>query len=476
LISVRRARGIEPLDLLLLTSTLGAILWVIDPIYDINDLFWHVLIGDELRSGVSFSEVGSGFSFTVQNAEWRSGAWASEWLMSWLYQVGGWTLVLSSLRIGSIIGVAAVLWIFVVRTLPSRAVLLPYLLVMASLALTVEERPQSLSYIFIAVAGVWWFRGVVDSRIPHWLAVLIVTAVWANLHGLWIVMPLVMGLMLVGRMLDHGWKDGELRRSAAALLGSIAGGLITPLGFAGATLSLGVSSAARDIISEWAVTRLLGWPGYLLLVSAAVTVFLLGRVQDVRRSEILYSAAAIIFGLMAARNVTPALLLLAPLTASLVQRALGERAIVEISAPEARRLTIAAFGACIVGSIAIAVTLGVRTQGPPDTLPIAMANRLSEEPGQVRVLNDYNWSGTVLFYGGPDVQVAVDGRTDYYGSDYLNGYQDALAKGVGLTELVSDLEPTHALIAEGSAADTILRHEGWKVLAADDNGVLLEAP
>ncbi len=110
-------RRIEPLDLLMLVMTFAAGLWVIDPIYDINDVFWHILLGDQIRAGTPFAELGSTFSFSVENPDWRTGAWGSEFLMSWLYDLGGWTLLVNALRLGSIVGVSFVFWRNVVRRL-----------------------------------------------------------------------------------------------------------------------------------------------------------------------------------------------------------------------------------------------------------------------------------------------------------------------------------------------------------------------
>lgn len=469
-------RRIEPLDLLMLVVTIAAGLWVIDPIYDINDVFWHVLVGDEIRAGVPFSELGSTFSYSVENQDWRTGAWASELLMSWLYDLGGWGLLVNVMRLGSIAGVAFVFWRHLLGRWPSRAVLLPYLLAMTALALTVQERPQSISYVFVALSGVWWLRSVLDHRPPHWLLVGITAALWANLHGLWVLLPGVLALTFVGRLLNHGIGDPLRLPVAKALLASLVGGCLTPLGPSGLLLAGRIQDSATNLINEWAPTALIGWPGYLLLLGGALSLYLVGRIPGTTRAELLYILAIGVFGLMAERNVTPALLLLVPLLASLLHRALGDRATVAVSSTERHRLTAIAAAVASVGVLALGLTIGIRGQGPPDTLPVALASRLADEPGPIRLLNDYNWSGISLFYGGDDLQVGADGRADYYGADFLTRYQDAVVFGHDVRPLVEDLDPTHALLPAESATAAILQDDGWTVVDSSDEHILLAAP
>jgi hypothetical protein len=191
---------------------------------------------------------------------------------------------------------------------------------------------------------------------------------------------------------------------------------------------------------------------------------------------LLYVVAIGIFGLMAERNVTPAVLLLTPLLTSLLSRALGRRAETSVSSRERSRLTVAAAAAAAIGVLAVGFAVGMREQGPPDSLPVALAARLADEGGPVRLLNDYNWSGVALFYGGVGVQVGADGRADYYGADFLTRYQDAVVYGHNLRPLIEDLNPTHALVPEESATAAILQDDGWTLLASDDDHVLLVAP
>jgi hypothetical protein len=253
------------------------------------------------------------------------------------------------------------------------------------------------------------------------------------------------------------------------------GGLLTPLGLRGLLLPLQIQGAARDLVSEWELTALFAWPGYVLMVVAALALYLAGRVRA-SRAELLFAVSVIVFGLMAVRNVTPAVLLLTPLLSSLITRALGSRAETSVSAEERRRLHSIAWVLVVVGMLSVAATVTLREQGPPDSLPLALAGELAEQPGEVRLLNDYNLSGISLFYGGQGVRMAVDGRTDYYGAEFLDRYQDAILYGKDLDSLVEELDPTHALLESDSAAAALLQSQGWSEIADGEDHVLLAAP
>ncbi len=154
------------------------------------------------------------------------------------------------------------------------------------------------------------------------------------------ILPGVMALAFVGRLIDRGLGDPLRLPMAAALLSSLVGGCLTPLGPSGLLLAARIQDSATDLINEWAPTTLFGWPGYVLLVAGALALYLLGRVPGTSRAELLYVLAIGGFGLMAERNVTPAVLLLTPLLASLISRALGRRAEVSVSPRERSRLTM----------------------------------------------------------------------------------------------------------------------------------------
>ena len=97
-------------------------------------------------------------------------------------------------------------------------------------------------------------------------------------------------------------------------------------------------------------------------------------------------------------------------------------------------------------------------------------------PGQ-RVLNDYNASGVVLYFAPPGTKVAIDGRSDRYGAQYISSYVKLMALKGDWEGLLQRLAPTSALIRSDSAlAHVLVTERGWTQIAAEGDYVLLQAP
>ena len=299
-----------------------------------------------------------------------------------------------------------------------------------------------------------------------------VSIVAANLHGLWVVLPAVLLLALAGRLLDHGRQDPYPRPLAVAVLARTLGGLLTPIGINSWLLPFRLR-AAGGIIIEWQRTQLIAWPGNILMIVAGLCLYLVGRYRT--RSWILYAVIVSIFGLSAIRNVTPAVLLSTPLLAALLEKRLGSRAKSCVTPRERRALSRVSLAMVVTGSMLVGKTLMTREHGPPDDLPVGALSILGKSGESVRLLNEYGWSGMSLFYGPEGLRVGIDGRAGYYGGDFIRRYERALG-GVGLDELVADLELTHALLRQDTPAVDLLESDGWSVQAEDDHFVLLQAP
>ena len=92
---------------------------------------------------------------------------------------------------------------------------------------------------------------------------------------------------------------------------------------------------------------------------------------------------------------------------------------------------------------------------PVDEQPIELGRAAARTWHGERVLNDYNVAGIALYFGGPRVQVAIDGRADRYGKDYINDYMDMMILRGDWESLLRDLDPTSALLeARGPARPT----------------------
>jgi hypothetical protein len=180
-----------------------------------------------------------------------------------------------------------------------------------------------------------------------------------------------------------------------------------------------------------------------------------------------------IFALMAIRNVAPALEILGPLVAArlcLAFPTVGRRPEPRWSAP----LGVVAATVMVVAGL---LTVPGRAHLPSEEFPVQLAARIGELSSAQRVLNDYNAAGLVLFFAKPTDQVAIDGRTDRYGADYIGSYV-ALEDVKGeWAALLDRLDPTVALLkADGPLAHVLVAERGWQRLGASGDWVLLQEP
>jgi hypothetical protein len=116
----------------------------------------------------------------------------------------------------------------------------------------------------------------------------------------------------------------------------------------------------------------------------------------------------------------------------------------------------------------------------PRDIPVALLSRLADAPQPLKVLNTYNVSGPVLWFGGgpEQVTVGIDGRADRYGAEYIERYTDGLVFArPGWDELFDQLDPDVAVLrVDQPLTGVLVAQRGWTEVAREGSTVLLRAP
>jgi hypothetical protein len=445
------------------------------PLRDI-DLYWHLRLGQEIVAGVPVAEAGRGWSFAPVPDTWVSSQWLVEVLLARLEAAGG----LGALVLVRVVTVALTLATLAWATLrrrPPRAGIWPFLLGAVVLTLVTQERSQQVSFVLAPLVGLWAERLWREGRLPAWWWLLPLAAVWANVHGGWVLLPLLLVLAALARALDHGWRDRAVGGGVLLAAGSVLAACISPTGVENALAVVRFAGSTTAIV-EWQPVTLrnpIAAPLVVALV-AAVWLWARGRARP-SRGELVLVLAVAGFGMLSQRNVAPALLVLAPVLTGAIARALGEPDPVPAGtvAPYRRTaLALAALGA-VVG-LAVA-PLQPRPVDP--TVPQQLLATLADAPDPQRVLNGYNISGPVLWFAGPPpgVQVGIDGRADRYGADYISRYLRMVAAAPGWSTLLDELAPTSALLgADDALTGVLVAQRGWVEVGREGGWVLLRAP
>jgi hypothetical protein len=465
-------RAIAPFHLLIAVAFFGAVFIAAGDLTD-PDLYWHIPVGADIVHHHHVEGAGSQLSFTVDGRHWKTTQWLAEVGFYFIHAhwgyagIRGLTVVLS-------VGVLLLLLRAIRRespTLPATA--LVFAVVAVPLAVHLEDRAATLSLLLLAAITPYFLDLLhgAAARGTVWIAVY--TWVWANFHGYWVLVPGSLVLLAVCRLVD-----GLPRREAAwpALQAVVATGAacLTPIGVSAVT-SVARFHAATTIISEWAYTSVgdvATWA--LLAVIAAIVVGWARGTTPVRWGELTFTGAWVLFSLLAFRNTLPAIVTLAPLAArrlaDVVRFPETERGV-----RERRLLTVAAATLALLGIALVGVRIAT-TSAIPRSVPRQLIALLREQPGEHRVLDDYNHSGQVVGLGGPRTKVAVDGRADLYGATYLRNYVNMLGLGPHWARTLGRIPANYALIRHDAAIRVVLADRGWRLLGAQRGFVLLAAP
>lgn len=477
--SAQRSEWFWPGVLVMLIVGAGALAATLGPLKD-PDVFWHIRLGDELLSGVSIYDAGRDWSFAPVDYTWVSTQWIIEILFGVLNQIAGFdgliayrtvTTALTLITLGYAVIQAGRVW----------SALVSYVLAVFTLFAFAQERPQQVSFILLPLVGLWWLRASREGTTPRWWVLFLISAIWANCHGLWILLPAALALAAIGRVLDHGRHDRRVRPLLIATGASLLGGCVTPVGPLNLIAPIRFMSTT-DHISEWQPTDFL-YPAAL----GVTTVFIVfiaawarGRTTP-PRSELLFVLAMFAFTASASRSLCPAALVLAPVLAARLSSAFvrprprpvpdGLRSIAKPACA-----VVAAVGVVIAGFTVIAsVPL------PAGTQPVGLVRAIAADPSYRRVLNTYNSSGLVLWFARPEVsrsfvQVGIDGRADRYGAAYINEYIAMQLGKPGWNQTVDRLKPDVALLSTDEPLVALLQYEGWRVIGEEADFVLLAPP
>jgi hypothetical protein len=445
------------------------------PIRDI-DLYWHLLIGQEVLSGTAPGAAGHGWSFAPVPDTWVSTQWLAEVLFAKMEALAGLS-AFPIYRVVTTIAALVVLGLVTLRRRPATVATWAFCLGAMPLYFSSQERSQQLTFILAPLVGWWAERTWREGKPPRWWVILPLVLVWSNFHGGWILAPLALGLAAVARLVDHGVHDRAWRTAALLAVGSVAVSIISPAGLGTALAAFRFANSGQQL-GEWG--RAAPWNPYgaalaCMLVSL-VLAWARGAVRP-SRGELLLLLGLVAFGFGYWRNLTPAGLMLAPLLTGVLARALklpdplppGGRE------PWARlALGVAAVGAAL--SVAFA-----SVQAPVDDpdYPMTLISDIAHATSPQRVLVTYNLAGPTLWYGGrpPHVTVGIDGRSDRYGGAYIDAYTQAFQGQHDWKSFVTQLAPTSALVGRDEPVAALLIDElHWVEVGREGDYVLLRAP
>jgi hypothetical protein len=420
-----------------------------------SDAGWHIRNGESILATGSVPRVDP-WSFAKPGQPWFAWEWGADVAMGWMHQRAGLRGVV--LLYLFLIAFASWLWMRLQWIYGGSFGLAA--LFAAPLLTTVQlhwlARPHVFGWVCLLLALYWTERGRYVWLLP--LAVL-----WANLHGSFILLPAL--------LISYGFRD---RNAWLWSVATAAATLLNPYGWHvhahiwtylrnHELLDRVAEFQTFNFHSEGATQVMLA----LMLVMAGAVC----SVQAGRWPHALWMLGLVILGLRSARGLPVLALAGLPMANAALSAALALRWPKQFAyfarlrawdrhihgAATAALLTIA-FGLAALGSSAEFP----RTQFPVDAI--------AHVPDTARLLAPDAYGGYLIYRGR---QVYFDGRSDYYGAEFMKEYVKLVEVRPGYRDILTKYGFTHALLPVRYSLVEALTAQGWTELYRDEVSVVL---
>jgi hypothetical protein len=471
---------------------------------------WHIRTGELILKAHSIPRVDP-FSSTMNGQPWYGWEWAYDAVVGALHDTAGLSGVVLFTAL-----VIALTFALVLRRMLTQGANLPVAVIMLLLAVAASTihflaRPHVLSWLLTVI----WF-GVLDgfeadgqTRRLLWLPVL--TLLWVNLHGGFLVGFFLLGIYLVSALIvglaSRSTEDRETALRRAWILGviGIVSFLVTFANPYGYKLHVHIyqyltDRFLMDHIDEFLSPNFHGlaqkcFAGIVLLV----VVGLGAARKRVGLSHLLVVLFAIYTGLYAARNIPVSSILLVLIVASQLAAVVKEMAGSREASESLRRAMarLDSFGARMAeldsslrGHLwpALTVLLALWTCGhqgrvggarvmdarfDDKRMPVRAVEFLAQGRNGEPVFCPDRWGGYVIYRLYPQMPVVVDDRHDLYGADFLKRYLKVVHGEPGWEEALAGMHPGWVLVPGESPLESLLTEaRGWRAVYRDDTAVL----
>ncbi|MDH5372748.1 MAG: hypothetical protein OEX97_07375 [Acidimicrobiia bacterium] len=384
-----------------------------------SDMWWHLRTGDLIRDTGSVPVVDP-FSWTASGEAWQPNAWLSDVMFSWLREVGG-LAALSVYRSVGVILIGSLLWWALRRRGSSEwaaiaAVLFGVLLMMPF----ITERPQVIGFVLFA-ALMHLLPKTLEASWPALAGTGVLLALWANLHGSFIMGIGVIGLSATGYLI----RQRELHTPLLVVLVGVTTPLLNPYGLNVYRQALSIPTVS-SFIDEWRPFDLTDVRDQLIALFILIAFLGMWRGDRWKQWDVSIPMIALILLTTGAIRTAPFLLMWG---APFFAMALSSLAIPRLRSWAAPRAGPMGTGLVIAGLVlAGSMVPNISEAGSIDLerVPIKEVDVL---PSACRLLNEYEFGGVVIDRRWPDLLVSQDGRNDLYGLDRIEQQESWFTDG-----------------------------------------------
>jgi len=427
-----------------------------------SDTGWHIRAGEKILLDRAVPRVDP-YSFTRPGAPWYAWEWGADVAMGAAHRSGGLGGVV--LLYLAAITVCTWLWVRLHWACDSNFWIVCLL---ASPLLTAAQlhwlaRPHVFGWVWLLTALLLLERG----KIP-WALALALSVVWTNTHGSFFLLPLLCIVYGAG---------------VPATIAAAAGTLVNPYGW-DLHVHLVRYLSNTELLQRVAEFQSFNFhTGGAAQIAAVVLIGMAGVVSALAVGQWRRAAVVLLFTAIAIRSARgiPVLALAGlPLAGGAITAAFarwpfwpafgkaafayGDR-LRDLQAP--LRGWVAAILTIIIAVLAIR---GSQPGFPPKEFPIAAAERL--KPGD-RILAPDKYGGYLIYRFNGAIPVYFDGRSDFYGVEFMKEYVDLIELRAGWKQTIGKYGFTHALLPARFSLIPALENQGWTRTYHDETSVLL---
>src|SRR5215212_9651985 len=428
------------------------------------DTYFHLRFGSEFLHQWSLRNPGSVSTFATE--PWLPTQWLPEVVMA---------------RMEESLGLAGVAWLFGVQLVslalglfvlarrwvaPLTAGLLVVVALLAS-STGLSMRPQTWSFLLVAVTAGAWFRTREDGQLRWWLIPL--TWLWAMVHGMW---PLGIGIGLVaiaGLALDRPTGRPSTGRALLVPCLSAVAAALTPVGprLYGAVLGVG---ARKQYFAEWGRPDFTHGSVMVLAGFLALTVVIMSRQSRRGWFELTFLLLAGGCAVWSWRTVPVSAMLLVPIAAQQVGSARDAR---PHRAARSEKTLLVIAGVIALSSLAVIVP---HTSEEPPPQPRWLDSALGALPPGTKVFGEWRW-GNYLMWRYPQLDLLMHGYGDTFTTAELQRNTDITELAPGWDDQLRKTGCTIAVLPPDDPVAYALDHQlGWRVLKKSPDVEELRAP
>jgi hypothetical protein len=458
-----------------------------------SDTGWHIRNGERIVSTGLLPHTDP-FSFSKTGEPWVAWEWGADVLMGAACRIAGLGGV--ALIFGLCIGASVWMWFRLNRASGGNFLLACVFFVpmLSTTTLHWLARPHVFSWLFLL--GTMWSCERMPSRI-RWLHLglaALAAAAWANVHPSFFFAPLIALVYAAGAYLNPLiWHAGgpaiRARSYILPALAALAGTFANPNGW---RLHQHVFSYLLDFKLLARITEYQSFDfqqeGGLRVMLALALCFTGGLAALVAHKPARFLLSMLLVGLAlrSARSLPVAALLLLPLANGSIIAVISRPG--NLTKAFRRKLDAALdygdrlqaierrfHGLAVVPLVAALIFFSIRARAgfPAGELPIAASEMVASLPPSARILAPDLFGGYLVFRFNGSRRVFIDGRSDFYGAEFLENYLRLVEVRPGWRGEFNRWNFTHALLPPDYPLVFALEAGGWRELYRDNTAVLL---